>query len=62
MTFDGRKRTLLRRTADDSPLHFSQRYTGTFSADGDTIDGQWEISDDGTEWRTDFRLTHRRAG
>jgi hypothetical protein len=61
MTFDGREWVLLRRTADDSPLHFQQRYTGTFSGDGDTIDGQWEMSDDGEEWRTDFRLTYRRA-
>jgi hypothetical protein len=62
MTFDGREWTLLRRTADDSPLDFHQRYTGRLGNDGATIDGQWEISDDGTEWRTDFLLTYRRAG
>jgi hypothetical protein len=61
MTFDGREWVLLRRTADDSPLDFHQRYTGTLSGNGDTIDGQWEISDDGEQWRTDFRLTYRRA-
>jgi hypothetical protein len=61
MTFDPRTWTLVRRTADDSPLDFHQRYTGTFSADGDTIDGQWEMSDDGSDWQTDFRLTYRRA-
>jgi hypothetical protein len=61
MTFDGREWTLLRRTPDFSPLDFAQRYVGTFSADGDVIDGQWEMSDDGVEWRTDFRLTYRRA-
>jgi hypothetical protein len=61
MTFDGREWTLLRRTADDSPLDFHQRYIGRLSEDGATIAGQWEISDDGSEWRTDFRLTYRRA-
>jgi hypothetical protein len=61
MTFDGREWTLLRRTPDFSPLDFHQRYVGTFSDDGDVIDGQWETSDDGAEWRTDFRLTYRRV-
>jgi hypothetical protein len=61
MTFDGREWTLLWRTPDVSPLDFHQRYVGTLSADGDVIDGHWEMSDDGTEWRTDFRLTYRRV-
>jgi hypothetical protein len=61
MTFDGQEWTLLRRAPDFSPLDFHQRYVGRFSDDGDTIDGQWEASDDGTVWRTDFRLTYRRA-
>ena len=61
MAFDGREWTLLRRTPDFSPLDFHQRYVGTFSEDGDTIDGQWETSDDGHQWHTDFRLTYRRA-
>ncbi|MET0764976.1 MAG: hypothetical protein ABWY29_08920 [Blastococcus sp.] len=61
MTFDGREWALLRRTADDSPLDFHQRFIGRLSEDGDTIAGQWEISDDGGAWRTDFRLTYRRA-
>ena len=60
MTFDGREWTLLRRTPDFSLLDFAQRYVGTFSEDGDTIDGRWEI-DDGSGWRTDFRLIYRRA-
>jgi hypothetical protein len=61
LAFDGREWTLLRRTPDFSPLDFHQRYVGTFSEDGDTIDGQWETSDDGHQWQTDFRLTYRRA-
>jgi hypothetical protein len=39
---------------------FAQRFTGTFSEDGDTIAGRWEIAEDGTTWRTDFDLTYRR--
>jgi hypothetical protein len=41
---------------------FSQRFTGTFSDDGDTINGYWELSDDGSEWEHDFDLTYTRIG
>lgn len=40
---------------------FSQRFTGTFQDDGDTIDGRWEISDDGVEWEIDFDVTYTRG-
>ena len=40
---------------------FAQRFTGTFSEDGRTINGRWEIAEDGTTWRTDFDLIYRRA-
>lgn len=33
---------LTREVPDFSPLDFGQRFTGTFSADGDTITGAWE--------------------
>ncbi|MGQ5259853.1 hypothetical protein ACTWLT_03750 [Micromonospora sp. ZYX-F-536] len=39
---------------------FNQRFTGTLSPDGDTIDAQWERSEDGVDWRLDFRITYRR--
>jgi hypothetical protein len=39
---------------------FNQRFTGTFSADGDTVEAQWEMSEDGTTWNVDFELTYRR--
>jgi hypothetical protein len=39
---------------------FSQRFTGTFSDDGKTIEGGWEISHDGEKWEKDFDLTYRR--
>ncbi len=45
------------RTAPD----FSQRFTGTFDAAGDTISGAWEISRDGTTWEHDFDLTYTRV-
>ena len=53
--------TLLRDKPDFTPLSFSQRFTGTFSADGDRIDARWEKSDDGASWELDFELTYRRA-
>lgn len=41
---------------------FHQRFTGTLSADGATMDGQWEMSPDGADWHLDFELTYRRSG
>jgi hypothetical protein len=52
--------TLWRDTADFSPLDFAQRYTGTFSDDGATIAGRWEIAHDGSTWEHDFDLTYLR--
>ena len=44
-------------------LDFRQRFTGTFSADQNTISGAWETSPaDGGKWKHDFGLTYRRAG
>lgn len=39
---------------------FSQRFTGTFSEDGRTIEGRWEIAEDGETWRTDFEVTYTK--
>jgi hypothetical protein len=52
---------LWRDEPDFSPLDFSQRFTGTFSADGRTITGRWEICHDGKTWERDFDLTYKRA-
>ncbi|MEV7070648.1 hypothetical protein [Streptomyces sp. NPDC093990] len=61
MTFDGAVWRLLREEEDFSPLSFRQRFTGRLSADGDTIHGVWERSQDGSaDWETDFGLTYRR--
>ncbi len=40
---------------------FSQRFTGTFSEDGNTIAGRWELAEDGKTWKTDFDLTYTRV-
>lgn len=61
MTFVDEVWTLTRESADFSPLDFSQRYTGTFSQDGNTITGAWEKRFPGTDWEHDFDLIYRRA-
>ena len=53
--------TLWRDAPDFSPLAFAQRYTGTFSDDGTTIVGRWEIAHDGSTWEHDFDLTYVRV-
>lgn len=40
---------------------FSQRFTGTFDEDGDTITGTWEKSEAGTGWEHDFDLTYTKV-
>jgi hypothetical protein len=60
MTFDDGVWELTRRTPDFSPLDFLQRFVGTLSADGKTIEGAWETSKDGSTWERDFGLTYRR--
>jgi hypothetical protein len=39
---------------------FSQRFTGKFSADGDTIAGMWELCEDDVNWKDDLAITYRR--
>ena len=51
---------LWRDEPDFSPLDFSQRYTGTFSDDGKTVVGAWEICSDGKPWEHDFDLTYTK--
>jgi hypothetical protein len=54
--------TLLRDSADFTPLDFAQRYTGRFATDGRRIDGHWETAQDGTTWELDFHLSYTKAG
>lgn len=60
MAFDGQTWTLDRTEADFSPLDFRQRYIGTFSADGRTIEGEWQIAEGDGPLEHDFGLTFRR--
>jgi hypothetical protein len=56
MALEGNRWTLESRPAAD----FHQRFGGTFSDDGSTIDGGWEASANGETWSTDFDVTFRR--
>jgi hypothetical protein len=60
MTFEGGVWKLWRDEPDFSALDFSQRFTGTFSDDGNTISGTWEICHDGKTWEKDFDLTYTK--
>jgi hypothetical protein len=62
MSLADRVWTLTRESPDFSPLDFRQRFTGTFSEDGNTISGSWETRHDGGDWDHDFALTYRRTG
>ena len=39
---------------------FAQRFRATISADGNTMQGRWEIAEDQTNFVTDFDLIYRR--
>jgi len=60
MTFTGGLWTLVRESPDFSPLEFAQRFTGRFSADGNRVDGAWEIARPGADWALDFELNYVR--
>ena len=44
-----------------SPLNFRQRYVGTFSEDGNRIDGAWEMAQPGSDYEHDFALNYVRV-
>jgi hypothetical protein len=52
---------LSRVSPDFSPLAFSQRFTGTFSDDGNVIQGRWESLNTGSNWVQDFDLTYTKV-
>ena len=39
---------------------FSQRYKGTIKDNGNTIEGVWELSKDGINWKKDVEITYTR--
>lgn len=59
MSLDGRSWTL-ERAPSGPRSDFWQRWIGEFSEDGNTIQGRWETSDDGSSWELDFHLTYTR--
>jgi len=56
MSLHGQEWTL-RREGDP----FAQRFTGTFSDDGATISGRWELAHNREDWKTDFEVTYTRV-
>ena len=46
---------------DAAPPDFSQRFTGTFNDDGDTITGRGQLSKDGKTWEGDLDLNYHRV-
>ncbi len=58
MTFADNVWTLERHAAAPD---FSQRFTGTFDDDRNTIVGRWESSSDSSNWKPDFDLTYART-
>jgi hypothetical protein len=61
MTLEDGLWKLERNKEDFSPLDFSQRFTGTFSEDGKTIEGTWEIAHDHATYEKDFDITYRKV-
>jgi hypothetical protein len=61
MTFADGVWTLARHSRDFSELSFGQRFTGTFSDDGDVIDGRWEIALDGPDFELDVAGIYTRV-
>jgi len=39
---------------------FNQRYIGEIKEGGKTIEGRWEMWEDGQGWRVDFDLTYQK--
>ena len=58
IALEGRVLTIERSGPDQD---FAQRYTGRLSEDGTTIEGAWEIDEDGTGLVHDFDLAYRRT-
>ena len=41
---------------------FSQRFSGTFAEDGNSITGLWQLSRDDSTWDDDLEITYRSGG
>jgi hypothetical protein len=63
MTLDDRLWTLTRESPDFGPLDFARRFTGTFSAAGNTISGAWQKRLDGNgDWQAARLRPHLPQG
>jgi len=40
---------------------FHQRFIGSFRDDGQTVEGRWESSPDGSAWEPDFKISYRQT-
>lgn len=40
---------------------FHQRFIGAIQDDGQTVEGRWESSPDGSAWEPDFEMTYRKV-
>jgi hypothetical protein len=60
MSLDRGVWTFARTKSDFSPFEFSQRFAGTFSEDGNRVEGTWEISNDHKTWEKDFDIFYTR--
>ncbi|WP_298825494.1 hypothetical protein [uncultured Planococcus sp.] len=60
MSFEGGIWNLWRDVADFSPLDFFQRFTGEIGESGNVIESVWEQSEEGIEWKHDFKLLFKR--
>ena len=61
MALEGGSWTLARTKEDFSPLNFSQRFMGTFTEDGKTIEGTWEIAHHHSTYEKDFDIVYRKV-
>lgn len=60
MSFEGGIWKLWRDAADFSPLDFLQRFIGEIDESGNVIESVWEQSEDGVDWKHDFKLHFKR--
>ena len=55
MSISGATWQMLRESAG-----FSQRFSGSVTDGGATIDGMWQLREDDVHWKDDLKITYRR--
>ena len=61
MSFEDGVWRLWRDAADFSSLDFLQRFIGKSDESGSVIESVWEQSEDGVDWKHDFKLLFKRS-